>query len=211
MKRIHIHKITALMTLLCTAVMMHQGSPAVARIYQQVDREGNITYYNTPPWEGGKPITKNLSSRYDSLIEQVASEENVDPLLIKCIIKIESDFRADAVSEAGAMGLMQLMQETADCYKVSDPFDPGENVRAGVKHFRSLLSYFQNDIPLALAAYHAGLGRVKRRMAIPPIDSTIRYVNAIMRLYRGSSDYSDQVKRLYKKIDSDGDVIIYSR
>jgi len=145
------------------------------------------------------------------MINRISREEKLDPYLIKCIIKVESNFQPDAVSVAGAMGLMQLMQATARLYNVNDPLNPEENLKAGIKHFNSLMNYFNSDIPLALAAYHAGLGRVRKNMAVPPIKSTINYVNRIMFLYNGTRKNSDKVKRLYKRIDRDGTIHIYSR
>jgi soluble lytic murein transglycosylase-like protein len=109
------------------------------------------------------------------------------------------------------MGLMQLMQETSRIYNVRDPFDPEENLNAGIKHMKGLLNYFNNDIPLALAAYHAGIGVVKKRMKVPPIKSTIAYVKKIMKLYRGNNDPVKKVKKLYKRIEKDGTILIYSR
>ncbi len=156
-----------------------------------------------------------LSDRFDILIEKISRRENVDPLLIKCIIKVESDFNPDAVSVAGAMGLMQIMQVIANSYKVSHPFDPEQNLDAGIRHFSWLQREFRGDTPLSLAAYHAGIGRVKKNMAIPPIKSTTRYVNDVMRIYnriRGKedADYGGAVRRLYRKIRKDGTIEIFN-
>jgi len=108
---------------------------------------------------------------------------------------------------------MQLMQEVADIYRVRDPFDPEENISAGVKHFKALLRHFNNDIPLSLAAYHAGPGRVRKHMSIPPIKSTINYVNRIMGIYNGllgkeGGNYEQEVRRLYMTIDREGTIHI---
>lgn len=120
--------------------------------------ENTIEYYNI----GNKKEKRNnyqqkdiLNNPYDSLIVTIANKENIDPHLIRCIIKIESNFNKDAVSVAGAMGLMQLMQDIVQAYNVDDPFNPEQNIKAGVKHFKSLLALLNNDIVLALAAYHA--------------------------------------------------------
>ncbi|HOO72505.1 MAG TPA: lytic transglycosylase domain-containing protein [Spirochaetota bacterium] len=181
-------------------------APAGAEIQKRVHRDGSVEYYNREIKRQKLP-----ASSYDGIIEKIARQQGVDPYLVKCIIKIESNFNADAVSVAGAMGLMQLMQETARYYKVRDPLDPEENIHAGIKHLRSLLEYFNQDVPLALAAYHAGMGRVKKNMSIPPIKSTVDYVNNVMKLYSGNGDYSERVKVLYQKIEKDGTILIYSR
>src|SRR4030065_212620 len=116
------------------------------------------------------------------------------------MVKIEPNFNPDAVSAAGAMGLMQIMQETADYYNLNNPFDPEKNIEAGIRHLKSLLGYFENDTGLALAAYHAALGRVKKTRSLPPIQSTIDYVDRVMFLYTGTANFSGYaVKRLYKK------------
>jgi soluble lytic murein transglycosylase-like protein len=179
-----------------------------------VHSDGTVEYTNRydTPRRGYSPAqgTASLSKKYDRLIEEIAGREGVDPVLVKCIVKAESDFNPNAVSVAGAMGLMQIMQVIAEHYNVSDPFDPEENLSAGTKHFAFLMRYFGNDIPLALAAYHAGLGRVRRNMAVPPIQSTVRYVNSIMNRYTGKSDreYGGAVKKLYMKIRKDGTILI---
>ena len=109
------------------------------------------------------------------------------------------------------MGLMQIMQHIARYYKVKDPLDPEENLTTGIRHFKSLLKYFRNDIPLALAAYHAGIGRVRKKMRIPPIQSTIKYVKSVLYYYNRDSSLKieKKVKRLYRKIRSDGTIIIH--
>ncbi len=188
------------------AFMLDRPASARGEIKKRVHGDGSVEYYNQAT--RARPLPPTI---YDDLIATSAARANVDPFLVKCLIKVESDFVADAVSVAGAMGLMQLMQETARYYGVRDPLDPEENLRAGTAHLRALLDYFNQDAPLALAAYHAGLGRVKKKMSIPPIKSTIEYVNRVMKLYAGGDDYADRVKILYKRIEKDGTIHIYSR
>ncbi len=187
---------------------------AYAEIKSRKHPDGTIEYY-TVDSSVKSPRKIALSNRYDSIIFRISSEEGVDPLLVKSVIKVESDFNPDAVSPAGAMGLMQIMEMIAHSYGVKNPFDPEENLTAGVKHLHWLLRSFKNDTPLALAAYHAGIGRVKSRMAIPPIKSTIQYVNDVMRIYntltgKEIKDYSPQVKKLYMRIRKDGTLEIYN-
>lgn len=188
--------------------------PLQGRIHRRVHSDGTIEYTNRYDSPRGRPSPARgsaaLSKRYDRLIGEIAEREGVDPLLVKCIVKAESDFNPNAVSVAGAMGLMQIMQEIADHYNVSNPFDPEENLSAGTRHFAFLMRYFGNDTPLALAAYHAGLSRVRKNMAVPPIRSTVRYVNAIMTRYTGKSggEYEGTVKKLYMKIMKDGTILI---
>jgi soluble lytic murein transglycosylase-like protein len=182
-----------------------------SEIKKQVLNDGTVQYYNNT---GEIQTNKkhDFKSQYNDLIETISRNEGLDPYLVKCIIKVESNFKADAVSVAGAMGLMQIMQEIARYYNLKDPLDPKENLTAGTKHFKSLLNFFQNDITLAVAAYHAGLGRVKKNMKVPPIQATVDYVNDVMFLYTGKKENSlEKVKKLYKRINSEGVIELYNK
>lgn len=117
---------------------------------------------------------------YGDLIERMAASHGVDPRLVHAVIQVESRYRVDARSPKGAMGLMQLMPETAKRYEVDNPYDPEANVAAGVRHLRSLLERF--EVPLALAAYNAGEAAVERYGGIPPYEETLRYVQRVLSL-----------------------------
>ena len=196
--------------ILITSVYISSGLDA--GIKKRVGKDGTIEYYSENDVPAGPFKKRNFKSPHNKLIEKISVENGVDPYLIKCIIKVESNFDADAVSVAGAMGLMQIMQVVARIYEVKDPLSPEENLNAGIKHFKTLLNYFNNNIPLSLAAYHAGIGRVKKNMQIPPIKSTIAYVKRIMYLYTGKKDnFEKKIKKLYKRIDKEGMIEIYSR
>jgi soluble lytic murein transglycosylase-like protein len=119
----------------------------------------------------------------DKAIDEAAQTHNVDPNLVRALIKVESNFNAHAVSRKGAMGLMQLMPQTARTLKVSNPFDPRQNVDAGVRHLKELLNSYNGDVPLSLAAYNAGQGAVARNNGIPPYTETRNYVKRITELY----------------------------
>lgn len=185
---------------------------SIAEIKSRQGKDGTIEFYSGySPSSPGK-TTRFSNKRYDHLIREIAGREGVDPQLVRCIVKVESGFDADAVSVAGAMGLMQLMQEIVHHYRVDDPFDPRQNLDAGIRHFSHLMKYFKGEVPLALAAYHAGLGRVKKNWSVPPINSTIHYVKKVMKLYRpgDTGAYDNSVKKLYRRISSDGTLHIYS-
>ncbi len=185
-----------------------------AEINKRILKDGTVEYYSVDKDKKNDLHKKIIfKSPYNTLIRRISTQEGVETYLIQCIIRIESNFKADAVSKAGAMGLMQIMQETSRFYNTKDPLDPEENLNAGIKHFKSLLNYFKNDIPLALAAYHAGLGRVKKSMKIPSIKSTIDYVSDIMRIYNGHSisKIGVKVKKLYKRIEKNGTIVIYDK
>ena len=119
----------------------------------------------------------------DAAIEQAAARHNVDPNLVRAVIKVESNFNPHAVSRTGAMGLMQLMPVTARQLNVTNPFDPQQNVDAGVRHLRNLLDNFGGDVRLTLAAYNAGVGAVMRNSGVPPYTETRNYVKKITNLY----------------------------
>lgn len=126
------------------------------------------------------------SSRYAGIVDAAARRNRLDPALLDAVIGQESAFRPDAVSTAGAVGLMQLMPATAKELGVADPFDPAQNVEGGAKYLRSLIDRYGGRLDLALAAYDAGPGAVDRFGGIPPYAETQRYVASIMAGYRSA-------------------------
>lgn len=123
------------------------------------------------------------AAEIDSAIDQAASKHGVDANLVRALVKVESNFNPNAVSNKGAMGLMQLMPRTASGLSVSNPFDPQQNVDAGVRHLKQLLNDFGGDVRLSLAAYNAGEGAVKRNGGVPHYAETQNYVKRITDLY----------------------------
>ncbi|MGA3209747.1 MAG: lytic transglycosylase domain-containing protein [Terriglobales bacterium] len=133
------------------------------------------------------PVRTSLSgehrSEIDDAIEKAAARNHVDPNLVRAVIKVESNFNPQAVSPKGAMGLMQLMPETARKLNVNNPFDPAENVDGGVRHLRGLLDDFGGDVKLSLAAYNAGETAVLRHGGVPDYPETRNYVKQITSFY----------------------------
>ena len=117
-------------------------------------------------------------------ILRAAAENKIDPLLIKAIIRTESNFDQFAISSRGAQGLMQLMPETARELRVNNPFDAYQNITAGARYLRSLLDTFAGDLRLSLAAYNAGPGCVTRHGGIPKFPETMAYVRKVLSHYR---------------------------
>src|SRR5438309_2785729 len=133
-------------------------------------------------------LPPNGSEWIDKIVEQSAVEHSVDPNLVRAIIKVESNFNPRAVSRKGAIGLMQLMPRTARSLNLAHPFDPTENIEAGVRHLRQMMDNFGGDVRMSLAAYNAGATAVKQHNGIPPYRETQAYVRQITALYRNGVD-----------------------
>lgn len=114
-------------------------------------------------------------------IREIAQRYGVSEVLVAAIIAVESEYNPRAVSRKGARGLMQLMPATASSLSVDDPFDPRENIEAGVRHLRRLLIRFDNNLPLVLAAYNAGEQAVLRYRGVPPYRETRQYISRVLR------------------------------
>ena len=123
------------------------------------------------------------SVELESLVQEAGRRHDVDPELIRAVMRQESGFNPLAVSRKGARGLMQLMPETAKRLGVQDVFDPAENVLGGAKLLRQLMDRYQGDLDLALAAYNAGEGAVEKYGGLPPYSETVDYVGRITQAY----------------------------
>lgn len=131
-----------------------------------------------------RPSQVGVSKSYQDLIDKYAKKYGLDPDLVAAVIKQESQFNPYAVSPQGAKGLMQLMPETAREMGCQDPFDPEQNIEAGCKYLSKLLSEFNGNLELALAAYNAGPGRVRQYGGIPPFRETQEYVANVKAYYQ---------------------------
>ena len=130
-----------------------------------------------------KTTFKNSREDIENLINKYAQKNNLDPDFIKAVVKQESGFNPDAKSKCGAMGLMQLMPQTAKGLGVIDAFDPEQNIDGGTRYLRSMMNRFNNDPKLALAAYNAGPAAVQKYGDIPPYRETQNYVKNILSSY----------------------------
>lgn len=171
--------------------------PAWAGIYSYTDEKGQlyVTYH-----EEGLTI-KTKEDGFDLFIKKLAEKHNLDPLLVKAVIKVESDFEVEALSRKGAQGLMQLMPQTARDLRVKDVWDPHHNIEGGVRYLRKMIDKFNNNWSLALAAYNAGPNKVKEYGGIPPYPETQRFVRKVISYYRY---YKAQSNALYIYTDEKG-------
>lgn len=167
-------------------------------IFIKENPDGTISFSDTPPRDGTwevfleeKPmpaptsvnlVTFPLLDSFDQLILDASKKHGVNASLIKAICVAESGMNPNAVSRAGAQGLMQLMPATASGLSVTDSFDPEQNINGGTLYIKQQLVEF-NDTRLALAAYNAGPQNVKKYGGIPPFEETQRYVPRVMALY----------------------------
>jgi soluble lytic murein transglycosylase-like protein len=170
-------------------------SIAWADVYVHKDKEGVLTFTNVPNHSGYRRVIRESSSpslaplyssiSYEDFILSASSRHSIDADLIRAVIKTESDFNSNARSPKGAMGLMQLMPDTARQHNVLDAYNPLDNIEGGVRHLRLLLSRYRGDVELSLAAYNAGINAVERHGGIPPYAETREYVRRVLRFYDG--------------------------
>src|ERR1044071_2291468 len=167
-------------SLIILVVAMIGASSATAQVQVIVGPNGKKTISNFGSGFSAKSNDlrwwakrRNRSSPYDAIIERHALSYGVDPVLVRAVIQVESDFDPQCVSNKGARGLMQLMPETARHYGVRSIFDPEENIRGGVRSRGDLVGMSHTDLPRPLAAYNAGEGAVQKSPAIPPYSETM--------------------------------------
>lgn len=191
------------LTLSCIFMFSLISMSVQADIYKYVDKHGRVILTDKPKhsgykrlvktwkgWEEQKELPKNYNwvknqKKFDPTIRSVAKIYKLPHTLVHAVITAESSYNPDAISRAGAVGLMQLMPETAKQYGVSNRRDPKQSISGGSRYLRYLLKLFNNDLSLALAAYNAGEGTVKRYgNKIPPFKETQNYVRKVINYYK---------------------------
>lgn len=181
--------------------------PAMADIFMMKDERGVVHFTNIPPTDRRyKMVRKEATTppltaaaglpqvqmpreefirRYTPIIERVSKDHGVDIALVHAVISAESGYNPSAISRAGARGLMQLMPDTAKRFGVQDIMDPAQNIRGGVAYLRELLTMFNGNLELTLAAYNAGENAVIRNgNRVPQYAETVNYVPKVMDFYR---------------------------
>jgi len=195
--------------LILAALMVGAAGQARATMYQCVDASGSVrftdvlesrncapvvfndrktTFGPSTAYSGRSALLERLAAKYERYIRYYGVRYNIDPHLIRAIIRCESGFNPKAVSKKGAQGLMQLMPATARELKVADAFDPEANIDGGTRYLRSLLNTFSQDLRLALAAYNAGPTIVRKEQNVPRIPETVEYVKRVLTYYRQYKD-----------------------
>lgn len=186
-----------ILLMLCVAAL-----PSMAGVYKHVDKQGRVSYTDTPAHDGYVRLKKSWKrwaltrpngsaygnykrnkKRYSAYVGAAATRYSVDESLVQAIIHAESYYNPVAVSSAGAVGLMQLMPATAKRFGVNNRQNPEQNINGGVRYFSELMTLFDGDLSLSLAAYNAGENAVQRYGRIPPYPETQNYVRKVLKLY----------------------------
>ena len=174
-----------------------------AEVKIKVLEDGTRVMYNERRarrvWSPQPQVSSVARSEIDTYIEAQSRRQELDPELVRAVVQVESAYQPGAESHKGAMGLMQLMPETARSLAVEDPWDPQENLRGGTIYLRHLLDRFGGQLELALAGYNAGPEAVQRFGGIPPYEETRSYVEKVLRIYRNEPGYSVQSNSLLRR------------
>jgi len=222
---------------IASIIVMLAGSAAdsSADIYQFVDDSGVVHFTNVPAGRVKKnakvhtearptspstttsqPVspatesqrTEDIPVSYVNIINSACARYGVDPSLVHAVVKVESGFNPFALSRKGAMGLMQLMPQTASTMNVRNTFSPHENIEGGVKYLRYLLDRYEGNLSLALAAYNSGETAVKKWGTIPPFKETQDYVKKIMQIYNGTGKTFAPRYTIYVGTGADGTILL---
>ena len=180
--------------LIASAIIVAVVRAGLCDIYKYIDENGVMHFTNVPTASSVNyrvyiretPVVSpnsTTSSPYSDLIIKASKKHGISIPLLKALIKAESNFNPRAVSKKGAMGLMQIMPQTAKILNIHNPFDPGENIMGGTRYFKRLVNRFDGKISLAIAAYNAGPEAVERHKRIPPIRETEVFVRRVLKYY----------------------------
>jgi len=220
-------------TIIFVLLLLIPFHPSFADIYQFTDDQGvihfsNVSVGNSKKYKKIKSATvkqqytvpssqsdserllssSNMPSAYVEMIHSACDRHGVDPALVHAIVKVESDFNPYALSRKGAMGLMQLMPQTAVDMNVRNTFNPYDNIDGGVKYLRYLIDRYEGNLSLALAAYNSGEAAVKKWGTIPPFPETQSYVQRILKIYNKNGKGFTPRYTIYIGYSNDGALLL---
>lgn len=181
---------------------MRQPKPYKSKIFASL---GILLLIVLFPLEADAQAEPRQNKNFDKIIKAVAEKYNLEASLIHSIIRTESDYNPHCISSKGALGLMQLMPETAKIYGVGNPFEPRDNIEGGVRYLKDLINLYDRRTRFVLAAYNAGQTAVKKYGGIPPYPETRNYIEKVMASYPKS--FIKTRTKVYKYQDSSGRVI----
>ncbi len=219
-----------IVAILATGAWLSLNTPVLAQIASYTDEHGKLVYVNEDSPRGrhgstmsfpraalqaGSPASSEGYSTgpLDRIASEAAERHNLDPALVKAVISTESGWNPLAVSRKGAVGLMQLIPETAERFGVGNSFDPAQNVEGGTMYLKSLLDRYNGDLNKTLAAYNAGERAVDESGGVPAIPETQRYVQKVTDAYfrpgsgRDSSHGEAFRSPVRQEVDSNGRVV----
>lgn len=201
------------------AALLASATPVAADVYKLKAPDGTVHFTNAPTdpryqrlgfksgtAAGWLRVPRGETAPYLREIRTAAERYGVPERLVSAVIRAESGFNPTAVSRKGARGLMQLMPSTASMLGVRDSFDPRQNIDGGVRHLRTLMDRFSQNLPLAVAAYNAGESAVLAHGGIPPYPETREYVRRVLSFYGAGPDSDAPRSRVYQVISQDGTV-----
>lgn len=213
----------AIIVVITAVILLSMSVPSQAQIASYVDEHGKVVYVNgdSPRRKDGSTISSTPPAQtanapgdhLDQIVQQAAERHNLDPALVKAVISTESGWNPTAISRKGAVGLMQLIPETAERFGVGNAFDPVQNVEGGTSYLKALLDHYNGDLSKTLAAYNAGERAVDQSGGIPAYPETERYVQKVTDAYfrpssgRDPSLWSKPKAPIRQEVDSNGRII----
>lgn len=213
----------AIIVVITAVILLSMSVPSQAQIASYVDEHGKVVYVNgdSPRRKDGSTISSTPPAQtanapgdhLDQIVQQAAERHNLDPALVKAVISTESGWNPTAISRKGAVGLMQLIPETAERFGVGNAFDPVQNVEGGTSYLKQLLDHYNGDLTKTLAAYNAGERAVDQSGGIPAFPETERYVQKVTDAYfrpssgRDPSLWSKPKAPIRQEVDSNGRII----
>lgn len=213
----------ATIVVIAAVIWLCVSAPSQAQIASYVDEHGKLVYVNggSPKHSSGSTISSSPAAQsasapgdhLDQIVQQAAERHDLDPALVKAVISTESGWNPTAISRKGAVGLMQLIPETAERFGVGNAFDPVQNVEGGTSYLKSLLDHYNGDLTKTLAAYNAGERAVDQSGGIPAYPETERYVQKVTDAYfrpnsgRDPSLWSPPRAPIRQEVDSKGRII----